>query len=123
MPESDPLLFVYGTLKWGMNNDWSRRLWAAASGRFEATLQGRLYLVSSFAALVDSDEPGERVHGEAARVPLAVIEELDEYEGADYERVRRPVRLGDGTAAEAWVYLCVAAIDPATRIVSGWYEG
>jgi len=57
-----------------------------------------------------------------ARVPLAIIEELDEYEGADYERVLRPVCLDSGASASAWVYLCVAPIDPSTRIVTGWYE-
>jgi gamma-glutamylcyclotransferase (GGCT)/AIG2-like uncharacterized protein YtfP len=118
--ERAPALFVYGTLKRGSRNPWARRLWSAAAFLGKAVLPGRLYDLGAFPALVETGEEDAVVHGELAGLPgPELLRDLDAYEGAQYERVLRRVRLEDGTEHEAWVYVWRAPLGRARLIAGG----
>jgi gamma-glutamylcyclotransferase (GGCT)/AIG2-like uncharacterized protein YtfP len=122
MPPADraPALFVYGTLKRGSRNPWARRLWSAAAFLGEAVLPGRLYDLGAFPALVEITGEGALVHGElAALAGPELLSDLDAYEGTQYERVLRRVRLEDGTEREAWVYVWRGPLGRARLIPDG----
>jgi gamma-glutamylcyclotransferase (GGCT)/AIG2-like uncharacterized protein YtfP len=104
-------LFVYGTLRSGQA---ARSLVANHVARSEpATTLGSIYAFPmGYPGMVEGDG---RVRGEllwlselAAALPL-----LDAYEGDDFARVLRKVRLSDGSEAWAWCYVLA---DPATVV-------
>lgn len=112
-------LFVYGTLKRGFSNPWARRLWARARYEGEATLPGRLYDLGPYPAFVEDGSP-TLVHGEVAELADAgVLEQLDRYEGSQYVRVLRRVRMHDGQEREAWVYVYRAPLVHARWLPGG----
>lgn len=121
MPANVELLFVYGTLKRGWNNDWSRRLWHSAEFLGSATVQGRLHLITTYPGLVDSSNPANLVHGELARLDPSLLADLDAYEGSEYSRVRRPVRLESGVTVDASLYLFVESVDNRPLIPGGLF--
>jgi gamma-glutamylcyclotransferase (GGCT)/AIG2-like uncharacterized protein YtfP len=116
----DPgLLFVYGTLKRGFPNPWSRRLWAHAAFLGEASMPGRLVDLGAYPALLEPVSPGDFVHGEVAALrDASLLGALDLYEGPQYKRIVRRVRMYDGSEREAWVYLFRASPGRA-RIIPG----
>lgn len=115
-----PCLFVYGTLKRGFANPWSCRLWSQAVFLGAATVPGRLYDLGAFPALVETADGESVVHGELAELASArLLEELDDYEGPQYERVQRRARLEDGTEREAWVYVWRAPLGRARPVAGG----
>lgn len=117
---SRPCLFVYGTLKRGSANPWARRLWSRAVFLGAATVPGRLYDLGAFPALVETSDDGSTVHGELAQLATArLLEELDDYEGAQYERVLKRARLADGTEREAWVYVWRGPLGRARPVAGG----
>ncbi|NNM29605.1 MAG: gamma-glutamylcyclotransferase, partial [Akkermansiaceae bacterium] len=50
------------------------------------------------------DPRGDEVVGEVYEVPSKTLAALDEFEGAEFERVRAVVQPDDGKPVEAWVY-------------------
>jgi gamma-glutamylcyclotransferase (GGCT)/AIG2-like uncharacterized protein YtfP len=116
------LLFVYGTLK------EPRRLealigtvsqWRACG---HGTVQGRLYDVGPYPALVASADTNDQVPGVLIELASgsAALARLDAYEGvADgwYERRRISMRLTDGTRQDAWAYIYRGSVDGLPRIV------
>lgn len=122
MPSShtSACLFVYGTLKRGFSNPWARRLWARARFAGEGTLPGRLYDLGPYPAFVEDAASPAPVHGEVAELEDArVLEELDRYEGSQYKRVLRRVRMQDGQEREAWVYVFRAPVVHARWLPGG----
>jgi gamma-glutamylcyclotransferase (GGCT)/AIG2-like uncharacterized protein YtfP len=111
----NPHLFVYGSLMSTAGQTMGARLGAEARPLGPATMQGRLYRVSWYPGLADSDDAAHRVHGEvyALHDPQRSFTWLDDYEGIttgnpedrEYARVERPVLLGTGQETVAWVYL------------------
>jgi gamma-glutamylcyclotransferase (GGCT)/AIG2-like uncharacterized protein YtfP len=126
-------LFVYGTLMstapGAFGKAMRERLRCEAQLVGPAAIQGRLYNLGRYPALVDSDDPADLVHGEifALREPCKSFTWLDRYEGTapgehghnEYQRVERPVRLASGEEITAWVYLYRKSIAGAPRIASG----
>lgn len=101
-----PCLFVYGTLRRGFENKYAQLLHAHSRFLSGAKMPGRLIQRNGYTAAVVSDQPGEWVSGELFElVAPKILEELDEYEGSDYERVLVTVLLEDGEDRETWVYL------------------
>jgi len=102
-------LFVYGSLQPGRANE---HVLAALEGDWQpATVRGRLVeagwgAAMGYPALV-LDEAGVEVHGYLfASVELAgQWDELDRFEGAEYERVVTPVRLEGGQLVQASLYV------------------
>ena len=117
----DPsLLFVYGTLKRGFPNPWSRRLWSRAVFLGEATMPGRLLDLGAYPALLEPASPGDLVHGEVAALrDPSLLGSLDLYEGPQYERVLRRACMRDGAERDAWVYLFRASPRRACIIPGG----
>lgn len=115
-----PLLFVYGTLKRGCSNPWSRRLWSTARFLGEGSLPGRLYSLGPYPAFIDDPAAGGPVHGEvAALADESILRELDAYEGPQYLRARRRVRLASGAGLAAWVYIFRGPLGHARRLPDG----
>ena len=102
-------LFVYGSLRPGASNEG---VLAGVPGSWSpARLRGRLEHRGwgadlGYPALV-LDPAGEVVKGDVfsseALGPL--WQALDAFEGADYQRVRAPVELEDGSVVPAFVYV------------------
>lgn len=125
MQKPNGLLFVYGTLKRGQDNRWSRLLWEGAEFLGEAWLPGRLYRLGSYPGLREPTGPAQRVHGELARLrkPQELLRALDGYEGAEFERVLREVQLeGTGETHSAWVYVHVGPVQDKDLIDSGKFS-
>lgn len=127
-------LFVYGTL---MIAAEGARIGKAQRARLQrdgtslggATINGRLYDLKRYPALVASTN--ERVHGEVFRLanPLSSFVWLDKYEDVvpgrasnEYERVVRPVWLASGEEIAAWVYLYLAEVPNKARIADGRWQ-
>ncbi|MGB9609812.1 MAG: gamma-glutamylcyclotransferase family protein [Bryobacteraceae bacterium] len=121
MPPPAPAgrLFLYGTLKRGFDNPWSRRLWSEAVFVGRGTVRGRLYDFGPYPALVETDEDDAAVHGEVAALRRSgLLSDLDSYEGPQFARMLRPVRIEDGAALDAWVYVFRGSLGRA-RVVAG----
>lgn len=118
--QSSEFLFVYGTLKRGFANRWPQRLWAQARFAGRGTLPGKLYDLGSYPALVEDSSAAAEVHGEVAELSdPGILEQLDEYEGPQYKRVLRDVRMEDGSSRPAWVYVFRSAPSRARLIPEG----
>jgi gamma-glutamylcyclotransferase (GGCT)/AIG2-like uncharacterized protein YtfP len=114
-------LFVYGSLKRG-HGRLADLLWMQAEFAGEATMRGRLYEVGRYAGMVDG---AGVVHGEVARLrtPETTLEQMDEYEGEAYERVRRTATLAAGETIEAMVYFYRGGLEKAKPLPAGrWPE-
>ncbi len=100
-------LFVYGTLRRGSRNEFAQHLSDQAEFVGNARMPGRLYNLGRFPGVVASDRPGEFVAGEVFRLknPVKTLAALDEYEGAEFERVIAEVQSDSGAHQKAWVYL------------------
>ena len=105
--ERPSLLFVYGTLRRGLPNKYSRLLARQSSFLGRACLRGRLHRVGRYTGAIRSSKPNEWIRGEVFRLadPVELLPILDDYEGPDYERTLAPVRLDSGRWLRAWVYL------------------
>lgn len=101
------LLFVYGSLRRGSGQAMS--LWLAQRAVWEgmACVQGDLYRVSWYPALVAGCG---QVRGDVYRVPIALLDELDAYEAIqqrpddEYRRDTAQVKMAAGGYCKAYVY-------------------
>src|SRR5262245_46244929 len=111
----NPHLFVYGSLISSANRPMGGRLRRESRLVGPATILGRLYRISWYPALVETEDQTERVHGEvyALNSPRITLAWLDAYEGIssgrpdgdDYARLERRVTLGSSGLLDAWVYV------------------
>ena len=101
-----PRLFVYGTLRRGSPNKFADLFHANAQFLGNARMRGRLHQLSSYTGAVLSEEAGDWVPGELFHLhDPSILRTLDEYEGAEFERVQITVSLEDGQDLETWVYV------------------
>ena len=92
MLHSPELLFVYGTLQSTFANRWARLLRRHATLLGTAETKGRLYRMRGYPALRISGSGA--VYGQLWQLrDLAVLRELDNYEGRNYQRLRVDVQL------------------------------
>lgn len=118
--DCDDLVFVYGSLKRGMNHHQQIRK-AVWIGKASITALA-LYDLGPFPMAVDDATAMSPVQGELYRVSAVILQQLDRFEGVPrlYERHRRT--LSDGRSA--WVYLGRAQqVRHADIIVSGCWQG
>jgi gamma-glutamylcyclotransferase (GGCT)/AIG2-like uncharacterized protein YtfP len=127
-------LFVYGTLMTGadgarLGKPQRARLQREGTSLGNATINGRLYDLKRYPALVAATN--DVAHGEVFRLanPLTSFLWLDTYEGVvpgretnEYERVVRPVWLASGEEIAAWVYLYVADLPLKAHIAGGRWQ-
>ncbi len=104
------LLFVYGTLRSEFDNPYAKLLRAHAERVGPATVAGSIFRIAHYPGY--RPEPAGVVQGELYRLadPAATLQVLDEYEGAEYERV--PLEIG-------WIYQYRTQPPDSVRIVSG----
>jgi len=115
--ELNPLLFVYGSLKRGFCHHGELR--GAPFERLARTAAGySLVAVSDYPVLIPGGS--ERVSGELYRVSVALLEEVDSFEGPTY---RRAVVILDD-ASEALAYLGDARVLAGQPTIAGgeWRE-
>jgi gamma-glutamylcyclotransferase (GGCT)/AIG2-like uncharacterized protein YtfP len=106
-------LFVYGTLKRGCRNHGAMR---GAEFAGEAATEPAYLLVNcgSYPGLVRAGkgQAGMAIRGELYRMDEAQLAELDRFEDEGVEYVRGPIRLADGSEAQAYFYaLPVAGLE------------
>lgn len=109
---SDPLLFVYGTLRPGFGGPMADWLKGVARHRGGAVAQGMLYRVDGYPAFVPGGSG--QVAGDLFALPnaIAILAMLDEHEECaghfpqphEYRRERLTVQGGNGPV-EAWTYI------------------
>jgi len=114
------LLFVYGTLRRGFPHPFAQRLAQTAEYLGEAKVQSQLYWVTEdYPGLMPSTADDHWTQGDLySLADPALLDILDQYEGAAYERRRLPIHTAMGPAA-AWVYIYQGSITPELRIASG----
>ncbi|AMK24624.1 gamma-glutamylcyclotransferase [Sphingobium sp. TB-6] len=123
---SEPLLFVYGTLRPGFDDPMAEWLGKVARHAGRAVARGRLYRVASYPAFVPGGS--DEVSGDlfALADPAASLAVLDDYEECashfpephEYRRERLTVR-GENGPVEAWTYIYNWEVSALERIESG----
>lgn len=112
------ILFVYGTLRRGFDNEHAKLLRAIAEFAGEAQVRGRIYRVGWYPGFVFAEDGAEDgfVRGELYRLhdPERTLAALDEYEGGDFERVEI-----EAQGAPAWIYRIRRVPEGAEPIASG----
>ena len=116
------ILFAYGTLRRGAPMHGlleGRTRWIGP-----ASVAGRLVDLGAFPGLVLSASPGDRVHGDLFAIADAQREELldalDRYEGASFERVEQIVDGPEGPA-RAWLYVYRGEAEGRPVVAGGDY--
>ena len=125
----NPNLFVYGTLLSTAGHPMGARLRHQARLIGEASIQGRLYDLGRYPALVASAGAPGKVHGEVYALdnPATALKWLDAYEGIvpgdgdqnDYQRVERLAQLVSGEEIAVWVYVYRKSVAPSSLIPGG----
>jgi gamma-glutamylcyclotransferase (GGCT)/AIG2-like uncharacterized protein YtfP len=112
-------LFVYGTLRRGAGSDWALRLEQDAEHAGPAITLGHLYDLGEYPGLV---EGSDSVTGDLYGVSAGLLAELDDYEGAEFQRISTWARCGAGHY-ECWVYQYAGNLSGQPRIASGdWFR-
>jgi gamma-glutamylcyclotransferase (GGCT)/AIG2-like uncharacterized protein YtfP len=113
------MLFAYGTLRRGA--PMHELLAGRATWLGPASAAGRLVDLGAFPGLVPAQEPADRVHGDLFAIADAqreqLLDALDRYEGASFERVQQVVVGPDGSVL-AWLYVYRGAV-AGGRVVPG----
>jgi gamma-glutamylcyclotransferase (GGCT)/AIG2-like uncharacterized protein YtfP len=116
------ILFAYGTLRRGAPKH--ELLAGRATWLGPASAAGRLFDLGAFPGLVPALAPGDRVRGDLFAITdadrEALLEALDRYEGASFERVQRSVLGPDGPAL-AWLYAYRGDVDGRPVVAGGDY--
>lgn len=126
-------LFVYGTLRRGFNHPMARLLARHARYLGEGRVNGRLYRVGTYPALVGTRHDNEWVTGDlyALDGKMWLLRRLDRYEGitanrrasAEYQRVIATVFREDGSSLQAWLYRYRLPVTRMMRLTSGDFRG
>jgi gamma-glutamylcyclotransferase (GGCT)/AIG2-like uncharacterized protein YtfP len=113
-------LFVYGSLRRGMQNDFARLLHERSDFVGAGQVRGTLYDLGAYAGLVVSANAQRCVHGEVFEIKDDnLILKLDEYEGTEFERVVVDATLDSGLVTPCWVYSYRGNVSGRSDIPSG----
>lgn len=133
MCDTNPYLFVYGTLRHGFNHPMADLLAREATFVGAASCQGKLYDIGHYPGLILSAHPSDQVVGDVYRLPNQpnhpLISQLDAYEGyrpadparSQYHRRCRPVHLDTAQVVHAWVYVYNFPVAELVQIPRGDY--
>lgn len=123
----DALLFVYGSLRRGSGHAMSSWLSERAVWEGEASVEGALYRVSWYPALVPASGAGQ-VRGDLYRLPSSLLPELDAYEDIgpqaddEYRREQGLVQAAGGSHM-AWIYWYVQTVEGMEPVPGGdWLQ-
>jgi gamma-glutamylcyclotransferase (GGCT)/AIG2-like uncharacterized protein YtfP len=117
-------LFVYGTLLKQFDNEVLRPLKAQLQLAGQGLLKGKLYDLGQYPGYVEDALATGTVKGEVYHIEDAetVFSALDKYEGIEYSRKKKLVRLGDNKNIRCWVYVYQQKISAEhKRIMNGDY--
>jgi gamma-glutamylcyclotransferase (GGCT)/AIG2-like uncharacterized protein YtfP len=124
-------LFVYGTLRNGINHRNGQLLLEQTQYLGTATVSARLYDIGRYPGLVLAAGSGLQVHGDVFSLhhPERLLRILDEYEECspgfsrpqEYRRIRTRARLKQGGSITAWVYEYRHPVRNRKRIIQGDY--
>ena len=117
-------LFVYGTLLKHFNNQVMKPLQPDLQFAGTGYLKGELYDLGEYPAFVEKAAVSQTVTGEVYLIaqPEKVFTILDEYEGEEYSRKIKLVRLDTNKNIRCWVYVYRQKPSPGhTKIISGDY--
>ena len=122
-------LFVYGTLRRGLRNEFAGLLRRSGQFRGSGKVKGRLYHIANYPGLVPSADNHRWVRGEVYRLnsPETILPKLDRYEGCGpsdpppraFRRTTLPVLLDSGEWIEAFTYVYALPVHGKQEIHSG----
>lgn len=116
------ILFAYGTLRRGA--PMHKLLEGRVTWLGSASAAGRLVDLGAFPGLVPAHGPGDRVRGDLFAIAESqreeVLDALDRYEGASFERVEQTVEGPHGPAL-AWLYFYRGVVDGRPVVPGGDY--
>ena len=126
-------LFVYGTLRQGLPNDYAQFLGNRAHHKGLASVRARMYEISGYPGIIPSRDHRDQGRGDLYELlsPESVLTYLDAYEGyaesarpetCDYLRREMNVHLLNGQTLKAWVYLYNREVDDRKRVHGGDYR-
>ena len=100
-------IFVYGSLRLAHDNKFARLLHESSTFLGEASMRGRKQQIGEYSGMVPAFNDTDRVDGEVfeMRDPGGILNELDVYEGPDYQREIQPALLSASHSLDCWVYL------------------
>ncbi len=122
------LLFVYGTLLHGFNNDFAKNLHKNSNFVSKATITGQLFAISWYPGAIYDPSTTDLVFGEVYEMQeiVEMLRMLDDYEEITEDEsnslyIRRivPVLLENGTVVNCWTYLYNQSVTHLPRIESG----
>ena len=130
MGSEGELLFVYGTLRPGVEHELQELLRQHARLVGNATFRGRLYDLGEYPGAVESSDDQDVVTGNVYRIlnGALVWPTLDAYEeyfpadrDAEFVRKQMPIQFRDSERAVAWIYAYNRDTANLKRILSGDY--
>ncbi|MFD1256261.1 gamma-glutamylcyclotransferase family protein [Mucilaginibacter terrae] len=117
-------IFVYGTLLKHFENEVLKLLQYSLQLKVGGCIKGELYDLGQYPGFVEKAHNGQMVKGEIYHVlqPEKVFAILDEYEGEEYSRKKKLVRLDTHKNIRCWVYVYRQKPGPGhKKIISGDY--
>ena len=128
-----PTLFVYGSLMPSCRGSFGKsmraRLLNESTLLGPATIQGQLYDLGQYPALVQHPDATGLVHGEVLTLagPATTFAWLDAFEGIvpsrsggnEYLRAERTIKLAAGQELQAWIYIYTQDVSALVPIPSG----
>jgi gamma-glutamylcyclotransferase (GGCT)/AIG2-like uncharacterized protein YtfP len=117
-------VFVYGTLLKHFNNEVLQPIQTYLQEVSIGLVKAELYDLGQYPGLVEITGAAHTVKGEVYSVaePDKVFAVLDEYEGEEYERKRKLIRLNNSKTIRCWVYVYRQKLSPEhIRIMNGDY--
>ncbi|MVN92444.1 gamma-glutamylcyclotransferase family protein [Mucilaginibacter aquatilis] len=117
-------IFVYGTLLKTFNAGVMRSVQEYLHFEGKGSILGQLYDLGQYPGLVEVASATDTITGEVYRTnnAQAVFAVLDEYEGDEYNRVVKTVKLGNQKEINCWVYVFIQELHPShIKIINGDY--
>ncbi|MDD1606234.1 MAG: gamma-glutamylcyclotransferase [Methylococcaceae bacterium] len=124
-------IFVYGTLRKEIAANMNDILSCYSNYFSDGYLQGKLYEVNGYPAVIESNNPQDKVYGEIYKIlnSRLLLPELDAYEECtqlfphphEYSRKKLAITLFDGHHISAWVYIFNRNVENLIAIKSGDY--
>lgn len=119
------LLFVYGTLRRGFNNQWQQILESKASWLGTATTSGYLFDLGPYPGAKYAPE-GDLITGDLYAIQgkssQNLIAELDEYEGEEYTRIWIQTECNGKKKNNVFFYEYLGKTNPDMRIFPADYQ-
>lgn len=112
-------VFVYGTLRSGGSNAWRME---GATFIATATTRGHLFRVDWYPGAIFDETAASTILGELYSIPPKPLQQLDAFEGQEYERIKIMVTTSSQQPYEAWAWQYLPPTEHLSKIPSGdWF--